>query len=104
MKTIGGLLSRGRPGERAEFSAAFIVGAMNAALQNTAQLSAADARAISFRHGTVVVGVSHGAVAGRIQQLSEQLLLATNTKLQASGKAPDTITKIVTRPMTSPSP
>lgn len=100
MKGIGDLLSRGRPGERAEFSAAFVVGAMNDVLQNTLQLSAIDAKAISFKNSTIVIGVSHGAVAGLIQQSAQELLEAANKKTQARGLPANGITKILTRPMT----
>ena len=102
MKSIGGLLRRGRPGEQREFSAAFILGATNDALLQIVQLQPADARANSFMHGTVMIGVSHGAVAGLIQQSSVQLIEAINKKLQASGGGPETVQKIVTRPTESP--
>lgn len=104
MKPIGGLLSRGRPGERAEFSAAFVIGAMNEALQKVMGISDADARAISFRQGTIIVGVSHGAVAGLVQQAVEKILTAANAKIKTSGHNHTTIAQIITRPMTPPSP
>lgn len=100
MKGIGDLLSRGRPGERAEFSAAFVVGAMNDVLQNTLQFSTIDAKAISFKNGTITIGVSHGAVAGMVQQSAQELLDAANKKMQTNGLPANGITKILTRPMT----
>ncbi len=103
MKSLGGLLRRGRPGERGEFSATFVVGAMNDALQAVLQLSSDDARATSFRQGIVTIGASHGAVAGLIQQSVAELLRAANEKIRASGGGPETITKILTRPQASPS-
>jgi len=99
MKGIGDLLSRGRPGERAEFSAAFVVGAMNDVLQNSLQLTNSDAKAISYKNGTITIGVSHGAVAGLIQQSAQEILEAANKKMQASGLPANGITKILTRPM-----
>ena len=104
MKSIGGLLQRGRPGERAEFSATFVIGAMNAVLQAALQLEPGDARAISYRQGTIVIGVSHGAVAGLVQQSASELITTANKKISTSGGAEGTIKKILTRPQTPPSP
>lgn len=104
MKALGSLLGRGRPGEQAEFAAAFVIGAMNQVLQNNLHLAPTDARAQSFFHHTITIGVSHGAIAGQIQQAANELLAAANTKIQTTGGAGTSIKKILTRPMTSPSP
>ena len=84
MEPIGGLLHR-RPSETAAFSAAFVVGVMNRILQEEIQLGERDARAISFNNGKIVIGVSHGTVAGRIQQQAERIIEASNAALKKLG-------------------
>lgn len=104
MKALGSLLGQGRPGERAEFSAAFVVGAMNQVLEKNLRLAPVDARAQTFFRQTITIGVAHGAIAGLIQQSADELIAAANTKLQTTGATGTRIKKILTRPMTSPSP
>ena len=97
MKSIGGLLRRGRPGEQQEFSAAFVIGAVNDALRTVVHIELADARATSFSRGNVVIGVSHGAVAGNIQRSAAAILEHANKKIAAVGGSSRSITNIVTR-------
>lgn len=99
MKSIGGLLHRGRPGEQRVFAAAFVVGAVNEALKNVLKFESNDALAISFSRGEVVVGVSHGAVAGTVQRSAEKIITQANKKISAAGGANTTVTKIFTRPL-----
>lgn len=102
MKPIGGLLRHGRPGERREFAAAFVVGAVNDALRTVAQINPTDARATSFAHGVAMIGVSHGAVAGNVQRSAAEIIHWANNKIHAAGGGDQTITRIVTRPQPIP--
>jgi hypothetical protein len=102
MKSIGGLLHRGRPGEQRVFAAAFVVGAVNEALRAIVRLEPGDAAASSFARGEVVIGVSHGAVAGMIQRAAEKIISQANEKISAAGGTNKTILKIVTRPQPPP--
>lgn len=97
MKPIGRLLRRGRLGEQRVFAAAFVMGAVNEAIRTIMRLEPSDATASSFARGEVVVGVSHGAVAGMIQQAAEKIINQANEKIFAAGGTNETVTKIVTR-------
>ena len=99
MKSIGGLLHCGRPGEQRVFAAAFVVGAVNEALQIVLQLEPRDAQASSFARGEAVVSVSHGAVAGIVQRSAEKIIKQANKKIASAGGADTTVTKIFTRPL-----
>lgn len=104
MKAIGRLLHRGRPGERREFAAAFVVGAINDAIDEVLSFKPKDARAISFLQGTAVVGVSHGAVAGSVDQSAAEIIERTNKKIATVGGPDKTVIRIVTRPLPPPLP
>ncbi len=104
MKAIGGLLRNGRFGEHAEFSAAFVIGAVNSAIGSILQLPPSTARATSYKHGAVTIAVAHGAIGGQIQQVAGEILIEANKKILASGNNQETIKKIFTRPLSQPSP
>lgn len=104
MKAIGGLLHRGRPGEQREFAAAFVVGVINDAIVDVLGFEPKDARAISFLRGTAVVGVSHGAIAGSVDQAATEIIERTNKKIAAAAGPAKTVTRIVTRPQPPPLP
>jgi len=104
MRAIGGILRRGRGGEQPVFAAAFVVGAVNDALSVALRLGPGDARAVSFSKGVVVVGVSHGAVAGTIQQAAETILAQANRKISSAGGSEKTVIKIITRLQPPPLP
>lgn len=84
MDRLSGLLHR-RPSEGGAFTAAFVVATINRVLLEEFQFDVQDARATSFRNGSVVIRVSHGAVAGRIQQQSTAIVTQSNARLERLG-------------------
>lgn len=68
-------------GEGVEFSAAAVVAAINDVLRRQG-FPLEQAEAISFHHRQARIKVSHGAIAGRIQQQSDHIIDDVNSLLR----------------------
>lgn len=84
MEPIGKILGRGvqAGGEDQERFATAVIGAVNEALHDVGRMTREQARAISFRHGRVVIEVSHSAIAGMIQIHQRAIIQAANDQLK----------------------
>lgn len=78
-----------RPDQGQVFSAAMVVGVVNRILTEQANLEEHDARATSFRHGTITIVVSHSAIAGRLQQQAQRIITQANTNLGRLNAPPE---------------
>ncbi|MBI2985035.1 MAG: DUF721 domain-containing protein [Candidatus Kerfeldbacteria bacterium] len=93
---ILGRLTRDETAGHERFATA-VLGAVNEALASVLRPHRDQAKAISFKHGTVVVRVSHGAIAGFIQMYQPEIIDRANRRLSLALGSPPTINRIVTR-------
>lgn len=97
MEPLGRLLRR-RPGnDGASFVAAMVVETCNSVIHDLLHLTEADARATSFRDGVIRAVVSHGAVAGLLQQRSTEICAEIDARLAKHGPAQNVVKRITTR-------
>ena len=78
MDSVGKLLQHTGP-DQATHTAALVVATVNAVLQERVGVLVRDARATSFQQGTIRIHVSHGAVAGQLNQRAEEILELCST-------------------------
>ncbi len=96
MDSVGKLLQHTGP-DQATHTAALVVATVNAVLQERVGVLVRDARATSFQQGTIRIHVSHGAVAGQLNQRAEEILELCNNSLARLGASRFRIQRIQTR-------
>lgn len=92
MQRLGHLLAGSALGHEAQstIKAAAIVAATSRTIQEELKLTPAEAQAVAFRRGEVMVRVAHGAIGGQIMIHQKKLLQATNEAVNKlyPGRAP----------------